>query len=223
MRNKWLAGACFFLSGLTPTFAEQVTFEIQATVYDIYDPGNVLQGAINLGDNVSGGYTFDTNVQDFDSSPEFGHFDQTLGGGSGFDININQENIRSDRNNPGFMYEIHIENYISDFYHVASWGNTPLQNGALVNDIIIDLYDGNGTALNTSDLSTTAPDINAFMYKDMIIAGSNNSNTQYYHVIAKVDLIKIATPGDSDPNIAVFNLEASVRDVWDPAGALNNT
>ena len=68
--------------------AEKVTYEIQATVDHIHDPGHALAQRIKLGDNFSGTYSFDTNVPDTAESPLYGFYNQRNNNSSGFELHI---------------------------------------------------------------------------------------------------------------------------------------
>jgi hypothetical protein len=171
---------------------------------------------------MSGSYTFDAGVPDDDPAVEDGHYNQTGTGASGFNLSVNQHTIQSNLANSGFMYEIHVHNSISDHYHVGSWGNTPLANGVPVDDIMLDLYDDSGSALNSTELSTTAPNVSAFMYKDLMISGYDPVSSQYYNVLAKINVLQ-SDSGPSNPDLVTFEVTASIKDVWDPANALSGT
>lgn len=200
--------------------AELATYEIAATVYEVYDPNNVLQGAIYVGHTISGTYTFDLSAPDEDPTPEYARYNQF--NAPGFDLLINNQTIRSDNTFPGHMHEIYIGNSSTDYFHAGSWGNSALSNGAMVSDIAIDLYDPNGLALNSASLSATAPDINTFAYKDLFLSG-NNSTYDNFNVVAKIDSLKKQSPGNTNSDIVTFAVKAIVKDVYDPAGALNGS
>ena len=54
--------------------AEPVSFEISATVYNVGDMGNSLEGSVIPGDKITGTYTIDPATPDSDPSPEYGHY-----------------------------------------------------------------------------------------------------------------------------------------------------
>ena len=54
--------------------AEQVSFEISATVYNVDDIGNSLGSSVTPGDIITGTYTLDLATPDSDPSPEYGHY-----------------------------------------------------------------------------------------------------------------------------------------------------
>lgn len=220
MQKRLLKTSCLILPlcFANPVAAELVTYEVSATVYDVYDPDNVLQGSIAAGNTISGTYTFELSAPDEDPSPEYARYNQL--NTPGFELLINSQTIQSDDTLPEHMHEIYVGNSVSDYFHAISWGNTPLSAGAIVSDIGIDLYDPNGLALNSTGLSTTAPDISAFSHKDLFLVG-NNSTNNYFNVIASIDNLKNVSQTNTHSNIVKFTVKAVVKDVYDPAGALN--
>ena len=76
----------FILMCSLPVFAELATLEISATVTRVDDTNNKLGGAVTIGQQITGTYTFEVNVPDGDSSPEYAYYDQTFTGASGFDL-----------------------------------------------------------------------------------------------------------------------------------------
>ena len=221
MQKQLLTAGCLILPlcFTNNVAAELATYEISATVYDVYDPANVLQGSIAAGNIISGTYTFELNASDEDPSAEYAYYNQI--NSPGFELLINNQTIRSDNALPDHMHEIHIGDSMSDYFHAVSWGNTPLSTGAVISDIAIDLYDPNGLALNNTGLSTTAPDINAFTHRDLFLWGNNAANN-HFNVIARIDSLVSVSPENTTPNMVTFTVKAFVKDVYDPAGALNS-
>ena len=98
MQKKTKLSVLFFLLFflVSVCHAELVTFEVSATVYDVYDPNNVLQGKIPVNGTISGTYTFDVSVADNDPSPDYGMYIQTYNGAPGFDLLVNNESLKSE-------------------------------------------------------------------------------------------------------------------------------
>ena len=211
----------FMCSASAIVVAETVSFEISATVYNISDPGNGLQGSITIGDQITGTYTYDTSTPDNDPYPEFGHYTFNTSAPTtpqqGFDLMLNNHNLKSDPNVPGHMFEAFVMNGYTDHFGLSSWGNTPLANGTEVGDINLDLYDPTGQALNSSELSNLAPNVSAFEMHDLRFSGST-MNYDYYSVEAKIDFIKVVGGGACLPeniNPVTFNVTATVRELYD--------
>ena len=219
-----LAGALMF--GIPAlALAETVTFEISATVYNVYDPSNGLQNNVIPGDKITGTYSIDISAPDNDPNPEYGYYvfnDSTSSSPQlGFDLTANGQSFKSDPSAPEHMYEAHIMNSYSDHFGLVSWGNLPLSNGTRVDDIFIDLYDPSGQALSSATLTQQAPNVSAFEMHDIHISGSTY-NGSYYSLNAKIDAIQ--TVGDHCPSgnadQVTFAVNATVREVWDYDNAL---
>ena len=193
--------------------AEQVTYEITATVNNFDDYNNKLGGAVSVGQQITGTYTFESTIPDGDTSPEYAFYDQTFSGAGGFDLLLSGLSFKSAPTQPGFMHSIFIGNSYSDNFSIGSWGNVPLPNGTPVWDIFMDFYDGTGTALNSTTLSSTPPDVSLFEFHDINISGDA------FWISAKVDSIKVSG-GNTNPDLVTYFMDATITWVDDIGGAL---
>ncbi len=78
---------CIYLTG-SWVYAAAITYEIQAKVDYIYDPGNKLVQRIKPGDNLTGTYTFDPEISDTALSPLYGFYNQKHAAENGFTLKI---------------------------------------------------------------------------------------------------------------------------------------
>jgi len=221
-----LAGATMLVASAI-TSAEPVTFEISATVYNVYDSAYALQGSVAMGDKITGTYTIDISAPDNDPNFEYGHyiFDVNTPANPqlGFDLIVNSHSLKSDPTVSGHMYQAYTMNSYSDHFGLSSWGNVPLSNGTKVDDIFMDLYDPSGQALSSDALSNQAPNVTAFEIHDLHISGSS-SNYDYYYIDAKIDSIQVAGAACSpDQNPVTFNVTAQVREIYDYDNVLGST
>ena len=206
--------------------AEPVSFEISATVYNVGDMGNSLEGSVIPGDKITGTYTIDPATPDSDPSPEYGHYLHNTGS-VGFDLNLNNHSLKSDDTIPGHMLEAYVMNSFSDHFSMGSWGNQPLANGANVDDIMLDLYDPTGQVFSSDALTSQVPNMSAFDIHDIHIFGSR-ANIDYYYIDAKIDSISVVGGGNSsqcssnNSSIETFLLNATVREVWDDGNVITN-
>jgi hypothetical protein len=214
-----LAGALLYAASAA-VLAEPVSFEISATVYDIYDPNNGLQGSVMPGDKITGTYTINISAFDNEPHPEYGHYifnsSATNYSQLGFDLMLNGLSLKSDPTAPDHMFEAYTMNSYSDHFGIVSWGNMPLANGSRVEDIFIDLYDPSGLALPSDALPQQAPNVSAFEFHDIHVSGTTY-NGSYYTLNAKIDMIQMVgdlCPGN-DSNQVSFSVNATVREVWD--------
>jgi hypothetical protein len=209
---------------LTEVSAEPVTFEISATVNNIYDPGNALQNTVVSGDRITGTYTIDIATPDSDPDPQYGHyiFDSTSAQ-LGFDLLLNSISLKSDPMASGHMYEAHTMNSSSDHFGIMSHGNIPLSSGGSVDEIIFDLYDPTGQALPSDALTGQAPNISAFEFHDLHVAGNANDGN-FYSLDASIDSIQAVGSqcSSGSSNIVTFNVSATVREIYDYDNALGN-
>lgn len=212
---------------LAEVVAEPVTFEISATVYNIYDPGNAFQNTVGSGDKITGTYTIDIAAPDSEPDPQYGHyiFDSTSTQ-LGFDFLLNSISLKSDPMASSHMYEAHTMNSSGDHLGIISHGNMPLNSGGSVEDIFIDLYDSTGQAFTSDALTDQAPNISAFEFHDVHVSGNAN-NGNYYYLDAKINSIQAvgnqSACSSSSSNIVTFNVSATVREIYDYDNALGNT
>lgn len=227
-KSAKLFAVLLMFTPFTILFAQPVTFEISATVYNISDPGNAFQNSVAPGDKITGTYTIDTATPDSDPDPQFGHFVfDTLPTASpqlGFDFILNNYSLKSDPTIAGHMYEAHTMNSSSDHFGIGSWGNVALPNGSSVDDIFLDMYDSSGQALSTDALNAQAPNVSAFEWHDVHVSG-NTYNGNYYYIDAKIDSIQAVGEQcvPANTSVVTFNVSATVREIYDYDNSLGNS
>jgi hypothetical protein len=230
MHNRIIPSTVASLLLLVPVAevcAEPVTFEISATVYNMYDPGNALQNSVVSGDVITGTYTIDIATPDNDPDPQYGHYIFDPNSTQlGFDFLLNSISLKSDPATSSHMYEAHTMNSSGDHFGIISHGNMPLSSGGSVDDIFIDMYDSTGQALTTDALSAQAPNISAFEYHDVHVSG-NAIDGNYYYLDAKITSIQAVSDQGQCPsggsNMVTFNVSATVREINDYNNILGNT
>jgi hypothetical protein len=136
-----------------------ITINITAQVETVDDPDNILGGAINVGDTITGTYTYDPTTADSNAAPTVGDYDHTS---SPFGITVNAGGFvfRTDPSNVEFLIEIvndHGTPTATDNYLLRSYNNLPLQNGVIVEHISWQLDDPTCTALSSDALPTIPP------------------------------------------------------------------
>src|SRR3990172_1989080 len=72
-----IMAACFCAMSFcaTPAKAALITIAIEAVVDGAHDPDNYLEGRINIGDLITGTYTYDTDTPDSSSSANVGRYE----------------------------------------------------------------------------------------------------------------------------------------------------
>ena len=129
---------------------KNIVIAIVAEVAQVDDRGNLLKGAIEEGDKITGQYVY--NIKTPDSQPD----DITVGdyqhNQKPYGIAIKAGNLvfRTDPNNVNFLVEI--VNRETDNYLLRSYNNLPVSDGVLVEHIAWQLDDNSGKALSSDSL-----------------------------------------------------------------------
>ena len=109
-----------------PVNGALITIGIEAVVDDVHDVDNYLDGRINVGDLITGSYTYDTDTPDSNPSAKVGDYEH-YAHPSGFSLSVGELDFKTDPANTNFLIEI-VDDYADDFYLVASYSNLPLPN-----------------------------------------------------------------------------------------------
>jgi len=139
--------------------AKLVTIEIEAVVDYVDDDLSVLEGKINVGDIITGWYTYDTSTPDTNPLPYVGDYEHHTPP-SGISLSVGGFEFKTDPANIDFLVEIINDSTsggLHDSYVLISYSNLSLSNGASVDTIAWFLRDASATALSSTELSTTAP------------------------------------------------------------------
>ena len=153
-RTVLLAAVAMVFCGL-PVNGALIMIGIEAVVDDVQDPDNYLDGRINIGDLITGSYTYDTDTPDSSPLPYGGRYEH-FGYPYGISLSVGGLDFVTDPGNTNFLIEI-LNDYPDDAYSVVSYNNLPLSTGISVNNISWGLDDYSGTALSSIELPRTAP------------------------------------------------------------------
>ena len=163
----------------TPTSAASlIGIKISAKVYELSDQFNLLEGAIQIDDIITGKYVFDATTPDSDNDSSIGTYRQTSpscymqikGGGFVFKSDTSHLDYCLTMVNDMFLPEY-------DVYEVRSIMNLELSNGMIVNQIDWTLGDYNATALSSDSLPAGAPILEEWdSYNVLLLRGSDPSN-----------------------------------------------
>jgi len=169
------------LGSITPQPAvaasdSSITIALTATVETVDDSGNLLGGAIQPGDTITGTYTYNGATSNTNSLPYFGDYWHTTAP-YGVSLKVDGLVFETDPQNVSFLVEI-ANNYIGrDGYLIRSYNNRPLSNGVRVTHIAWYLDDPSGTALKSVDLPRTAPRLSNWQSTfGLALEGSNSSS-----------------------------------------------
>ena len=148
----------------TTAQAELVIIAIEAVVDDVQDSDNYLDGQVNIGDLITGTYTYDTDTPDSSLLAGVGRYEH-YAYPCGFSLTVGGLDFKTDFS-PGSpeYFTIWITNGGSgvDGISVKSYNNLPLPDGTSVNNIVWYLQDTSENAISSIELPTTAPVLNAW-------------------------------------------------------------
>jgi len=147
-----IAVSCGLIFWPTAAGATMITIEIEAVVDSVSDEGNYLEGKIEVGDIITGSYSYNSSVTRLP-----GHRYEFYSAPSGVVLSVGGFDFKTDPSN--VYFEMGIGNDLSwgDTYFFISFNNLPLSNDTLVDGILWSLKDPTGTALSSDALPTTAP------------------------------------------------------------------
>jgi hypothetical protein len=136
-----------------------ITIAIEGVVDDVRDRDNYLEGRINVGDLITGTYTYDTDTPDANPSSQVGEYEH-FAYPCGFSLSVGGLNFKTDFS-PGApeYFTMWITNGSSgvDGISVKGYNNLPLPDGTSVNNIIWYLQDTSQSAISSIELPRTAP------------------------------------------------------------------
>jgi len=149
-----------FLFGLAANAAraEMISIGLSAQVSYIDDREELLDGLIDIGDTVTGSYTYDSDKLDNSLDERVGAY-WHYGGPYGIVLNVGEYVFQTDPENVEFLLGLY-DNYIPDTednYLLRSYKNLALSNGVPVLHISWQLDDYSGTALSSDALPLGPP------------------------------------------------------------------
>lgn len=153
--------------------AEVITIEITAEITGMDDRDGLLEGMVNVGDIITGSYTYDPSTEDsnpLETVGNYHHYSPPCGislTAGGFVFQTNTENVN-------FLVVIGNNHMYSswDNYGVGSYNNLMLYNGVYINLVSWGLQDSSGTALSSDALPTLPPVLEDWDYNQLTIEGS---------------------------------------------------
>jgi hypothetical protein len=151
-----MAMVCFLCGATASAYIVQI--EVIARVVGVDDRANLLGGAINTDDIMTGSYLYDSDAPDRNPSATLGAY-RYFEAPYGISLTTGPFTFRTDSTNPDFLIGIDNYTYGSDTYSFISYNNLPLPNGVEVEHIFWQLDDYAGTALSSDALLLGAPDL----------------------------------------------------------------
>jgi len=176
-------------SGINFSYAEQVTFRIDAVIDHIYDPNNALANRLKLGDSLSSVYTFETTVPDSASSPVYGFYNQENSAGNGFSLNIKNLSPSPITSRNVAFHSINTWNNQGDFFYAESKMRSAVGNNLTITFIGLEVFDNTGHALSNDKLTSTPPNIKYARDKNILISGRAEGASEDFEIRAAIKSI----------------------------------
>jgi hypothetical protein len=137
-----------------------VVVRFTAELTGVRDDWGLLQGRINIGDTITGTYTYDTSIPDAYPNPSAARYEY-YAPPSGISVQAGGFVSRSNPDNTYFFVEIeddaHLVAGTRDTFSSASENNLPFGSDVFVDKILLDFEDYSGHALSNDALPTVAP------------------------------------------------------------------
>ena len=157
-RSKIITLAIAVLCGLAVSppgaVGALITIEIEGVVDSVDDSFGYLEGNVNIGDTITGWYTYDSSVTRLPG--ERFHFNTPP---CGVSLSVGGFDFQTDQSDIDFQMGIGNDLLWGDTYFFISFNNLSLSNGTLVDRISWSLEDATGLALSSDALPLTAPSL----------------------------------------------------------------
>jgi PEP-CTERM motif len=164
--------AAVLLSFARMAQAEWITIRVEAVVDNVADSGNNLGGKVNVGDTITGWYTYDTSAPDHDPEITIGDYWFNLAPAV-VSLHINDLLFETNPENVQCYAYIMNDRGAGDIFSFSSTNNIALSNGTSVDSISFLLEDITRTALSSDALPTGPPNLDLWQYK-LIRIGNND-------------------------------------------------
>lgn len=132
-----------------------ITMSFTATVYDVHDGLHAL-GNVQVGDTITGTYTYNANAVNVAPDPRVGTYRHTTAP-YGMRVNINGTVVETDPENVSFVVALYNNVTGYDTYLVYSQNNHPISAQYNIITLAFSLYDPTQTAIKNINLPKTAP------------------------------------------------------------------
>jgi len=133
-----------------------ITIELTAEIAEVDDISGLLEGNVNVGDTITGSYTYDSAKPDSEPLETGGAYDY-LSAPYGITLSAGGFVFQTDPDNVDFRIDILNNHLGQDGYVLRSYNNLPLSNGVGIEYISWQLDDYSCTALSTDALPKTPP------------------------------------------------------------------
>lgn len=162
-----------------PARAEWVTIGLTAKVTSVIDDYSLLGGAISIGSEVQGIYTYNTSSSDSPAgSGGFWYYQAPAGivlSAGGLSFQTDPANVR---------FVLGLSNGAAgsgvDYYSVLSYNNLAVANQVVVSSIGLELSDSSGKALSNLLLPPNAPNLGDWDVHSVLISGGKGGTAPFF-------------------------------------------
>jgi len=172
-----MLAALMAVSSTISATAEIVSFQITATVNSIDDSGNFINGAINVGDVVTGVYTINTATPDDSPLETVGSYQHTTSP-FGISLSVNGYSFRTNPDDVDFLVIITDNHLGEDSYTARSYENQfdiSVPNQSL-SEIVWLLLDESENALASTALTAAAPNLSDWPVNQLQISSKGEGD-----------------------------------------------
>jgi hypothetical protein len=167
-----------------------IRFVFTGNVIEVYDPENILGGDIEIGDNFSGHFSYDSNAP-------YKYPDPNIEAPYGVSVTVNGLNINSEGFYVGIQnnsYDFYDSGNVSDsFYFFTDWYSDPAW-------IDFRLVDNSASALSNNNVLPNNFNLSSWDENIFTIGGCDNFFESCFYIKGVVDQIISDTDGDGIPD-----------------------
>ncbi|MGC3990590.1 MAG: hypothetical protein QM796_13100 [Chthoniobacteraceae bacterium] len=190
-----VCGVCFLAGGKIFAQTSSVALQYSATVTDVQDSNNLLQGQVYVGEVLTGTYVFATPATNKSVRPGVGTFDFTTSSSS-CSLQAGSLIFGSDPSSPFLRLEVlkHVSDGTSSKRNslvIHSYNNQALSSGVPVDDISWQIDDFQNQASISTSMPTDAPNLSNYssVFGLTISGALPDDPAQSYLIKAKVTSI----------------------------------
>jgi hypothetical protein len=196
-----------------------VTMNLTAEITELDDRGGLFSGQINVGDIITGSYTYDSDTPDANPSSTVGDYWHT---GPPYGINLIAGGFvfqtDPDTANVSLFIEIVNEGPNYDVYVLRSYSNLPVYDDVSVTLIDWQLNDYSGTAVSSDALPTTPPVLEDYpdTWVGLTMVGGVGDRYSYrsYFIRSTVTSVELVPAVEAEVEIHPATLNLQSRGKW---------
>lgn len=165
--SRWLSpfGCLYIALGLAlapPASAELITFDFTATVKSVSDASDLLDDSVHVGTPITGSYTFDSSAPGTPTSISSSYDMGTPG--CGVETQVGRYLLRTGGQDPSLRITLENDSINQrDAYTVMGWGDVVTEPTLMIGALVpVSLTDPTQTALSSTALPLTPPDLNSY-------------------------------------------------------------